>query len=120
MIDPIEAQPPTGEPDAGDPQVRFGGRGSPQALPTPIIHGLRSRPAPRIGLLRWSRPARKTQSGRSHARRCVKPPPGTNARYVWHSRLGGERVLCGIGVPPMNARLVRTVTTTQARSAGRP
>ena len=46
MIDPIEAQPPTGEPDAGDPQVRFGGRGSPQALPTPILFRSIIRQAP--------------------------------------------------------------------------
>src|SRR5215472_4361231 len=31
-----EVTPPTGEPDAGDPPVRFGGRGSALALPTPI------------------------------------------------------------------------------------
>src|ERR1022692_4341945 len=31
-----EVRPPTGEPDAGDPHVRFGGRGSHKALPTPI------------------------------------------------------------------------------------
>ena len=30
-----EVKPPTGEPDAGDPHVRFGGRGG-KALPTPI------------------------------------------------------------------------------------
>ena len=30
-------RPPTGEPDAGDPPVRFGGRGEVQTLvPTPI------------------------------------------------------------------------------------
>jgi len=31
-----EVTPPTGEQDAGDPPVRFGGRGSVLALPTPI------------------------------------------------------------------------------------
>jgi hypothetical protein len=34
----VEVKPPTGEPDAGDPPVRFGGRGdrNQSALPTPI------------------------------------------------------------------------------------
>jgi hypothetical protein len=33
-------RPPTGEPDAGDPPVRFGGRGEVQTLvPTPIVQG---------------------------------------------------------------------------------
>ncbi|MGA2959928.1 MAG: hypothetical protein ABSF48_29955, partial [Thermodesulfobacteriota bacterium] len=34
----FEVKPPTGEPDAGDPPVRFGGRGdrNQSALPTPI------------------------------------------------------------------------------------
>src|SRR5712691_283222 len=34
-----QVRPPTGEPDAGDPHVRFGGRGSrtQSALPTPIL-----------------------------------------------------------------------------------
>src|SRR5271167_2639310 len=34
----LEARPPTGEPDAGDPPVRFGGRGDRDhsVLPTPI------------------------------------------------------------------------------------
>ena len=49
MIDPIEAQPPTGEPDAGDPQVRFGGRGSPQALPTPITTSVSRGVSPTTG-----------------------------------------------------------------------
>ena len=31
-----EVKPPTGEPDAGDPLVRFGGRGGLRAIPTPI------------------------------------------------------------------------------------
>ena len=39
-------RPPTGEPDAGDPPVRFGGRGEVQTLvPTPIrkaVEGYRS------------------------------------------------------------------------------
>src|SRR2546427_594331 len=29
-------RPPTGEPDAGNPPVRFGGRGGLRAIPTPI------------------------------------------------------------------------------------
>ncbi len=35
---PLEVKPPTGEPDAGDPHVRFGGRGGAIqcAIPTPI------------------------------------------------------------------------------------
>ena len=33
---PSWVRPPTGEPDAGDLQVRFGGRGRRQPLPTPI------------------------------------------------------------------------------------
>ena len=33
---PSWVRPPTGEPDAGDPQVRFGGRGRRKPLPTPI------------------------------------------------------------------------------------
>jgi hypothetical protein len=35
----LEVKPPTGEPDAGDPPVRFGGRGdrNQSALPTPIV-----------------------------------------------------------------------------------
>ena len=40
-----EVKPPTGEPDAGDPPVRFGGRGNriQSVLPTPIVgaHGVR-------------------------------------------------------------------------------
>jgi hypothetical protein len=32
----VQSDPPTGEPDAGDPPVRFGGRGRHQPLPTPI------------------------------------------------------------------------------------
>ena len=37
-VNPCEVKPPTGEPDAGEPHVRFGGgRGRVQpALPTPI------------------------------------------------------------------------------------
>ena len=35
-FNPLGGEPPTGEPDAGDPPVRFGGRGSRKALPTPI------------------------------------------------------------------------------------
>ena len=37
-VNPREVKPPTGEPDAGNPHVRFGGgRGRDQpALPTPI------------------------------------------------------------------------------------
>ena len=36
---PHEVRPPTGEPDAGDPHVRFGGRGGANqcAIPTPIV-----------------------------------------------------------------------------------
>jgi hypothetical protein len=39
----FEVRPPTGEPDAGDPPVRFGGRGDRDhsVLPTPIQGGLR-------------------------------------------------------------------------------
>jgi len=33
---PSRERPPTGEPDAGDPHVRFGGRGRRQPLPAPI------------------------------------------------------------------------------------
>ena len=33
---PLRVRPPTGEPDAGDLPVRFGGRGRPTPLPTPI------------------------------------------------------------------------------------
>jgi hypothetical protein len=33
---PLRERPPTGEPDAGDPHVRFGGRGRLTPLPTPI------------------------------------------------------------------------------------
>src|SRR5215203_5232469 len=33
---PSWVRPPTGEPDAGDLQVRFGGRGRRKPLPTPI------------------------------------------------------------------------------------
>src|SRR4051812_43197923 len=33
---PSWVRPPTGEPDAGDLHVRFGGRGRRQPLPTPI------------------------------------------------------------------------------------
>jgi len=36
---PREVKPPTGEPDAGDPHVRFGGRGDANqcVIPTPIV-----------------------------------------------------------------------------------
>jgi hypothetical protein len=30
-------KPPTGEPYAGKPPVRFGGRGGPKPFPTPIV-----------------------------------------------------------------------------------
>jgi len=42
---PLAGQPPTGEPYAGDPHVRFGGRGDRDSpvLPTPI-----QRPAPAV------------------------------------------------------------------------
>ena len=38
FVSPLEVKPPTGEPDAGDPHVRFGGRGGAIqcAIPTPI------------------------------------------------------------------------------------
>ncbi|MEW6377298.1 MAG: hypothetical protein AB1502_16095, partial [Thermodesulfobacteriota bacterium] len=38
---PREVIPPTGEPDAGDPHVRFGGRGDANQciIPTPIEKG---------------------------------------------------------------------------------
>jgi hypothetical protein len=38
LVNPREVKPPTGEPDAGDPHVRFGGRGGANqcAIPTPI------------------------------------------------------------------------------------
>ena len=41
----FEVTPPTGEPDAGDPHVRFGGRGdrSQSVLPTPIWLSLKRR-----------------------------------------------------------------------------
>src|SRR3989304_4622382 len=39
FVNPREVKPPTGEPDAGDPHVRFGGRGGTNqcAIPTPIV-----------------------------------------------------------------------------------
>jgi hypothetical protein len=41
---PHEVKPLTGEPDAGDPHVRFGGRGSANqyAIPTPIVFSIHS------------------------------------------------------------------------------
>jgi hypothetical protein len=37
-VSPSRVRPPTGEPDAGDPHVRFGGRGyrNQSTLPTPM------------------------------------------------------------------------------------
>jgi len=41
-VNPLRGEPPTGKPDAGDPPVRFGGRGDGQPLlPIPIQGGLR-------------------------------------------------------------------------------
>ena len=36
FMSPLAGNPSTGEPYAGDPHVRFGGRGRQQPLPTPI------------------------------------------------------------------------------------
>ena len=40
FVNPCRGKPPIGEPDAGDPPVRFGGRGTgtQSCLPTPIVH----------------------------------------------------------------------------------
>jgi hypothetical protein len=40
LVNPVAGEPPTGEPDAGDLPVRFGGRGRLWALPTPIMYFL--------------------------------------------------------------------------------
>ena len=36
VVNPLGGEPPTGEPDAGDPPVRFGGRGNSRS-PYPYI-----------------------------------------------------------------------------------
>jgi hypothetical protein len=45
LVNPREVKPPTGEPDAGDPHVRFGGRGGANqcAIPTPIVKFFRKK-----------------------------------------------------------------------------
>src|SRR6266511_1048963 len=63
-----KVRPPTGEPDAGEPPVRFGGRGSrnQSALPTPIIlHD--------IWRLSMTQSSLTRRGKKNHAHRGLKP-----------------------------------------------
>jgi len=81
---PPMRKPPTGEPYAGKPPVRFGGRGRRQPFPTPIEQCIKQRRWTRRPAAASSRPRpvgrggdRRRGRGR---RRCAGRPPGRRPR----------------------------------------
>src|SRR5436305_8427316 len=76
----LEVTPPTGEPDAGNPHVRFGGRGSrnQSALPTPIIplhHILAKKMDARVKPAHDDRVNQIFPIRRRYLKFCFTPPP---------------------------------------------
>jgi hypothetical protein len=93
-VSPLGGKPPTGEPDAGNPPVRFGGRGgATQCLvPTPIVprSGQSAQPPAKLGALGPGVASDWPGAGRQGPEQTGRTVPGRGGALRSAHRLHGQ------------------------------